>query len=153
MSVTAAKWTGCLSAASATAPGHGDVLDQTVRLPATKVGPGRYATGYCPLFSATNALSTLKAFKELPFDVAWTGGAGSSSVFTTSKVTTMTNVDNELGLVFSGKQGGGSYAERDLNQISEFFDAIDSAALLTGCAANQTVATATFDVTNSVGIL
>ena len=153
MSVTAAKWTGCLSAASATAPGHGDVVTQTVSLPATKLGAGRYATGYCPLFTPTNVLGTLKAFKGLVFDVVWTGGAGGASVFTTSKVTTMTNVDGELGLVFAGKQGGGSYTEKDLNQISEFFDATTSAALTTGCTANQTVTTATFDVTNSVGIL
>jgi hypothetical protein len=153
MSVTAAKWTGCLSAAQATAPGHGDVLNQTISLPATKLGPRRYATGYCPLFSAINAPGTLKAFKNLAFNIAWTGGAGGSSMFTTSKATTMTNIDGELGLVFSGKQGVGSYAEKALNQISEYFDATTSAALSTGCAASQTVTTATFDVTNSVGIL
>lgn len=153
MTITGGHWSGCLSAASATAPGHGTPLDQTVSLPATKLGPRRYATGYCPLFSATNSVKTLKAFKGLTFNVAWTGGAGGTSVFTTSKTTTMTNSEGELGLVFSGKPALGSYSEKSLNQIVEFFDATDSAALITGCASSQTVTTATIDVTNSVGIL
>lgn len=153
MTVTAGHWSGCISAASATAPGHGTLLDQTVKLPAIKLGAKKYATGYCPLFNATNAAKTLKAFKALIFNVTWTGGAGGVSVFTTSKVTTMTNIDGELGLAFAGKQGQGSYSEKALNQITEFFDATDSAALLTGCAASQTVTTATIDLTNSVGIL
>jgi hypothetical protein len=153
MTITGGHWTGCLSAASSTAPGHGIPLDQTISLPATKLGSKRYATGYCPLFNATNSAKTLRAFKGLTFNVTWTGGAGGASVFTTSKTATMTNIDGELGLVFSTKQAAGSYTERALNQITEFFDATDSAALLTGCASSQTVTTATIDVANSVGIL
>ena len=153
MTITAGHWSPCLSAASSTAPGHGIPLDQTVSLPATNLGSRRYATGYCPLFNATNSAKTLKAFKGLTFNITWTGGAGGTSVFTTSKATTMTNVDGELGLVFSGKQALGSYSEKSLNQITEFIDATDSAALLTGCASSQTASTATFDVANSVGIL
>lgn len=153
MTITSGHWSGCLSAASSTAPAHGTPLDQTVSLPATKLGSRRYAIGYCPMFNSTNSVKTIKSFKGLTFNVTWTGGAGGASVLVTSKTTTMTNIDGELGLVFAGKQAFGSYSEKALNQISEFFDASDSAALLTGCASNQTVTTATIDVANSVGIL
>lgn len=153
MTITGGHWSGCLSAALATAPGHGTPLDQTINLPATALGSRRYATGYCPLFSPTNSLKTLKAFKGLAFYIAWTGGASGNSTFTTSSTATTTNADGELGLVFSGKQGVGSYSEKALNEITEFFDVTDSAALQTGCAGSLTVATATIDVTNSVGIL
>jgi hypothetical protein len=156
MTVSADTWNGCLSAALPTAPTKGVPLDQTIPLPATKLGTKRYAVGYCSLFSAANAVKTLSAFKMLLFDVAWTKGAGGSTIFTTSKAATTTNADTplpELGLVFSGKQSQGSYPEKSLNQITEFFDGTTSAALQTGCAASQTVSTATFDATNSVGIL
>ena len=128
MAVTAGHLQGCLSAASATAPGHGTPLDQTIRIAATTVGSRRYATGYCPMFTATNVAKTLKAFKDLTFDISWTGGAGGTSVFTATKVSTTTNSNGELGLVFSGKQGVGSYAEKSLNEITEYFDATDSTA-------------------------
>jgi hypothetical protein len=156
MTVTADTWSGCLSAAAPTAPTKGDAANQTISLPATKLGTKRYAIGYCSLFSAINSVKTLKVFKGLLFAVTWTKGAGGFTNFTTSKATTTTNADTplpELGLVFSGKQAQGSYPEKSLNQITEFFDGTSSSALLTGCAASQTVSTATFDVTNSVGIL
>lgn len=156
MTVTAGTWSGCLSAAMPTAPTKGTPSDQTISLPATKLGTKSYAIGYCSLFSAINSVKTLKVFKGLIFNVAWTKGAGGSTIFTTSKAATTTNADTplpELGLVFSGTQAQGSYPEKSLNQITEFFDGTDSAALQSGCAASQTVTTATFDVTNSVGIL
>jgi hypothetical protein len=156
MTVTGGLWNGCLSAALPTAPTKGVPLDQTIQLPATKLGTKRYAIGYCSLFSAVNAVKTLRAFKLLSFAVTWTKGAGGSTIFTTLKAATTTNADTplpELGLVFSGKQSQGSYPEKSLNQITEFFDGTTSAALQTGCAASQTVSTATFDATNSVGIL
>jgi hypothetical protein len=159
MAVTAATWNGCLSAAPATAPTKGIPLDQTINLPATKVGTKKYAIGYCGLFSAVNLAKTLKAFKTpkpLSFGVAWSPGVRGSTIFTMSKVAITTNSDTplpELGLVFSGKQSQGSYPEKALNQITEFFDGTDSHALQTGCSLNQTVGTATFDPSNSVGIL
>jgi len=156
MTVTPGDWSGCLSAASATAPTKGTPLAQTINLPATKLGTKRYAIGYCSLFNAANVVKTLKAFKLLTFAVTWTKGAGGSTIFTTLKAATTTNADKplpELGLVFSGKQAQGSYPEKSLNEITEFFDGTTSTALQTGCALNQTVSTATFDVTNSVGIL
>jgi hypothetical protein len=156
MAVTGGDWSGCLSAALPTAPTKGVPLDQSIPLPATKLGTKRYAIGYCSLFSVANAVKTLRAFKSLIFDVAWTKGAGGSTIFTTSKAAITTNADTplpELGLVFSGKQAQGSYPEKSLNQITEFFDGADSVAMQTGCSLNQTVSTATFDVTNSVGIL
>ena len=105
------------------------------------------------MFTAANVGKTLKPFKGLTFDIMWTGGAGGTSVFTTTKVSTTTNSNGELGLVFSGKQGVGSYAEKALDQITEYFDATDSSALLAGCASAQTVTSPTFDQSNSVAIL
>jgi hypothetical protein len=108
------------------------------------------------LFSPANVTKTLKAFNSLIFDVAWTKGAGGSTIFTTLKTAPTTNADTplpEFGLVFSGRQSQGSYPEKSLSEITEFFDGTTSSALQTGCSANQTVTTATFDATNSVGIL
>ena len=151
MAVTGGHLSGCLSSAPATAPGHGTFLDQTVKLPATKLtGTRNYATGYCPAFTGTG---TLKALKGLVFNITWTGGAGGQSVFATAKAVTASNTDGETGLVMSGKPVTGSYSEKPLNQVTEFIDVTDSAALMTGCASSQTVATATIDVANSVAIL
>lgn len=150
MTISGGHLSGCLSAAPATAPGHGTVPDMTVNLRATKIGTRRYATGYCPAFTGTG---TLKALKGLTFDIAWTGGAKGTSVFTTRKATTASNTAGEFGFVLSGKEGQGSYPERSLNQITEFIDATDSATLVTGCAANQTVSSVTIDASNSVAIL
>jgi hypothetical protein len=156
MDVTGGLWNGCLSAASPTAPTKGVPAEQIIKLPATKLGTKRYAIGYCSLFSPANVTKTLKTFKSLSFDVAWTKGAGGSTIFTTLKTAPTTNTDTplpEFGLVFSGKQSQGSYPEKSLNEITEFFDGTTSSALQTGCSANQTVTTASFDATNSVGIL
>ncbi len=151
MAITGGHLSGCLSAAPATAPGHGTIADMTVNLPATRLtGTRNYATGYCPAFTSAQ---TLKAFRNLAFDITWTGGASGTSVFTTTKAATANNTDGEFGFAFSGKEGLGSYAEKSLNQITEFLDATDSAAVLTGCAGALTVSTATIDVTNSVAIL
>ena len=150
MAVSAGKWSGCESPAVATAPSHGTPFDQTVDFPATKVGPRSYETGQCSLFTSPKAL---KALKGLAFNLAWTGGAGGTSMFTTTKVETTTNSDGELGLVFVGKEGTGAYAENSLNQIVEFFDLTTSSALQTNCAGAATVQSGTFDVANSVGII
>jgi hypothetical protein len=151
MAITGGHLSACLSSAPATAPGHGTFLDQTVKLPATKLtGTRNYATGYCPAFTGSG---TLKALKGLVFDISWTGGAGGQSVFTNAKATTALNIDGEFGLVLAGKPVSGMYFEKPLNQITEFIDVTDSAALTTGCAASQTVTTATIDVANSVAIL
>jgi hypothetical protein len=151
MTLSGGHLSGCLSAAPATAPGHGTVPNQTVQLPATKItGTRNYATGYCPAFTGSH---TLKALKGLTFDITWTGGAGGTSVFTTTKATTSTNADGDFGFVLSGKEGLGSYAEKSLNQITEYIDATDSTALETGCAASQTVSTATINASDSVAIL
>jgi hypothetical protein len=150
MTISGGHLSGCLSAAPATAPGHGSALDMTVNLRATKIATRSYATGYCPAFTGTG---TLKALKGLVFDITWTGGAKGTSVFTTRKAAPASNTDGEFGFVLSGKEGQGSYQETSLNQITEFLDATDSAAVVTGCAANQTVSSATIDASNSVAIL
>jgi hypothetical protein len=146
--------TGCLSAAPLGAPGHGTLPDLTVNTPATSLGRiggvKTYATGYCPAYSGT---SSLKAFNHVVFTVTWTGGAGGFSTFTTKKVSVETNSDSELGLVFSAKEGFGSYTEKPLNQITLFFDATTSAAIDSHCSANQVVSSGTIDPTNSVVIL
>jgi hypothetical protein len=148
--ITGGHLTGCLSAAPATAPGHGDLPTMTVNLRATTLGVRTFATGYCPAF---NTSATLKALRGLIFDVTWTGGAAGTSVFTTKTATPATNIDAEVGFALSGRQGQGSYAEKSLNQITLFLDATDSAALSTGCSANQTVTSVTIDPANSVVIL
>ena len=156
VTIAGGKLTGCLSAAPATAPGHGDLPDMTINVPATSLGRingvRTFATGYCPAFTfATTA--DLKPYRGLIFSVTWTGGAAGTSVFTTKAVALALNVDSEIGLTFSGKEVQGSYAEKALNQITVFIDATDSPALQTGCSANQTVTTATIDPANSVAIM
>ena len=103
-----------------------------------------------PAFTQT---STLKAVRKLAFEVTWTKGEAGDSVFTTKQVTSATNSDIEYGWILSAKEGLGSYAEKSLNQFDLYFDATDSAALQSGCSASQTVSSATFDSTNSVGTL
>ena len=150
VTVTAGHLAACLSAAPSEAPGHGTLPTTTFTLPATKLAARSYATGYCPAFDGN---ATLKALKGLRLAVAWTGGAGGTSDFTNKKATLATNKDSEVGFALSGKEGFGSYAEKSLNQVTLFIDTADSAALSTGCAANQTVSSVTFDNSNSVAIL
>lgn len=154
--ISGGRFNGCLSAAPAGAPGHGDLpATITINTPATSLGrvdgARTYATGYCPAYDT----ATLKALKGLSFTVTWTGGENGSSVFTTKKATlaTSTGPPGEVGFTLSAREGLGSYAEKQLNQITVFFDGTDSAALETGCAADQTVSSATFDQSNSVAIL
>ncbi|MGD0380436.1 MAG: hypothetical protein ABSC30_10680 [Acidimicrobiales bacterium] len=154
--ISGGRFNGCLSAAPAGAPGHGDLpATITIDTPATSLGrvngARTYATGYCPDYDA----ATLKALKGLTFTVTWTGGENGSSVFTTTKATlaTSTGPPGEVGFTLSAKEGLGSYAEKQLNQITVFFDGTDSAALETGCTADQTVGSATLDQSNSVAIL
>ena len=152
--ITGGKLTGCLSAAQSTAPSHGDIPTMTVNLPATNLGRingvQTFATGSCPAFNST---ATLKVLKRVIFDIAWTGGAAGTSVFSTKSATPANNVDAEIGFNFVGREVQGSYAERALNQITLFIDATDSAALQTGCSAAQTVSTVTIDSANSVATL
>jgi hypothetical protein len=147
---------GCLSAAPAGAPGHGDLpATITIDTPATSLGrvngARTYATGYCPAYDA----ATVKALKRLSFTVTWTGGENGSSVFTTTKaaLATSTGPPAEVGFTLSAREGAGSYAEKQLNQITVFFDSTDSTALETGCSADQTVSSASIDLSNSVAIL
>jgi hypothetical protein len=152
--ITGGRLSGCLSAAPATAPGHGDIPTTTVNLPATSLGRiggvRTFATGYCPAFRST---ATLKVLRRVIFDIIWTGGAAGTSVFTTKAATPAMNIDSEVGFALSGRQVQGSYAEKSLNQLTLFIDATDSAALSTGCSANQTVTSVTIDPANSVAIL
>jgi hypothetical protein len=150
VTLTSGRLAACLSAAPSENPNHGTLPTTTFTLPATKLGPRSYATGYCPAFDGN---ATLKALKGLRLPVTWTGGAGGASDFTNKKATLATNKDLEVGFALSGKEGLGSYAEKSLNQITLFIDATDSAALSAGCSANQTVSTATIDNSNSVAIL
>ncbi len=156
VTLTGGKLTGCLSAAPATAPSHGDLPTMTVNVPGTNIGRVNgvktFATGYCPAFSFATA-TEVKPLRNLIFDVTWTAGAAGSSVFSSKAVTRALNVDSEIGLNFSGKEVQGSYAEKALNQITVFIDATDSAALLSGCSLGQTVSTATIDPANSVAIM
>jgi hypothetical protein len=140
----------CLSAAPAGGPSHGTFPTLTVKIPATKLGRGSYVTGYCPAFTGA---ATLKALKGLKVDVTWTGGEKGVSDFTTKKATAATNTTPEIGFTLSGKEVVGSYAEKPLNQITVFVDKTDSSALATGCSANQSVSSVTFDNSNSVAIL
>jgi len=48
MAITAGHLQGCLSAASATAPGHGTPLAQTIKIPTTKVGTGAMPRATAP---------------------------------------------------------------------------------------------------------
>ena len=155
VAITSGKLSGCLSGASAGAPNKG-TFSATISLPATSIGRiggvKTYATGYCPAFTQA---STLKAVRKLAFVVAWTKGEAGESVFTTKQVISATNneLPPEYGWILSGKEGLGSYAQRSLNQFDLYFDGTDSAALQTGCSASQTVGSATFDSSNSVGTL
>ena len=153
VAITSGKLSGCLSGASAGAPTKG-TFSATIDLPATSIGRiggvKTYATGYCPAFAQT---STLKAVRKLVFEVLWTKGEAGDSVFTTKQVTSATNSDIDYGWILSAKEGLGSYAEKSLNQFDLYFDATDSAALQSGCSALQTVSSATFDSSNSVGTL
>ncbi len=152
--ISGGRLNGCLSAAPAGAPGHGDLpATITISTPATSLGrvdgARTYATGYCPDYDT----ATVKALKGLSFTVTWTGGENGSSAFTTTKATLATNTSGEVGFTLSAREGPGSYAETRLNQITVFFDATDSSALETGCSAAQTVSSATIDASNSVAIL
>jgi hypothetical protein len=60
VTVSAGHLATCLSAAPTEAPGHGTLPTITFKIPATKLAPRSYATGYCPAFAGT---STLKAPK------------------------------------------------------------------------------------------
>lgn len=148
MLIQGGHFSGCLSAAPTTSPTKGTDIDQAVMIPATKLAPRSYATGYCKGFLS----AAVKALRGLTFDITWTGPAG-TSVFVASKVSTTENTANELGLVLDGKQSQGSYSEKSINEIVEYFDSTTSAALNTGCALNQSVGSATIDVANSVAIL
>ncbi len=150
VTVASGHLAGCLSAAPTEAPGHGTIPTTVFKIPATKLGTRSYATGYCPAF---DGISTLKALKGLKLAVMWTGGAGGTSNFTTKTATPATNKNSEVGFTLAGKEGLGSYEEKSLNQITVFVDAADSAVLSTGCSANQTVSSVTFDNSNSVAIL
>jgi hypothetical protein len=150
VTVSGGHLAACLSAAPTEAPGHGTLPTISFKIPAHKLAPRSYATGYCP---ASTGSSTFKALKGLKLNVAWTGGAGGVSDFTTTKATLATNKDPEVGFVLSGKEVFGSYAEKSLNQITVFIDDADSAILNTGCSGAQTVSSATFDNSNSVAIL
>ena len=127
----------------------------TVRIPATNLGRiggvHTFETGDCPTFMQSG---TLKVLRTLKFDVAWSGsGVTGSSVFTTKQATTATNTSGEVGFTFSGKEGTGLYAEKQVNQITAFFDTTASPALATGCSASQTVSSATILANASVAIL
>ncbi len=150
VTISSGRLAACLSAAPAGGPSHGTLPTLTVKIPATKLGPRSYATGYCPGFISA---ATLKALKGLKLDVAWTGGEKLTSDFTVTKAAAATNTTPEIGFTLSGKEVAGSYAEKALNQITVFVDQADWAALDTGCSANQTVSSATFDNGNSVAIL
>lgn len=159
MTISSGKFSGCLSAAQDGAPGHGTVPTMVVTIPAISVGKvsgvKTYATGYCPTFSGSApGSSTLKDAKSLVFDVAWAGsGISGTSVFTSKSDSWAVNTDDEVGFNFVGKAGTGLYVEKSLNQITAYFDPTDSSAIATGCSADQTVSSATFDDNNSVGIL
>ncbi len=150
VTISSGRLAACLSAAPAGGPSHGTFPTLTIKIPATKLGPRSYATGYCPAFIEP---ATLKALKGLKVGVTWSGGEKGASTFTVKKATAATNTTPEIGFSLSGKEVIGSYAEKPLNQITVFIDQTDSSALDTGCAANQTVSSATFDNSNSVAIL
>lgn len=155
VAITSGKLSGCLSGAPAGAPTKG-TFSATIDLPATSLGKisgvKTYATGYCPAFTQT---STLKAVRNLAFMVAWTKGEAGVSNFATKHVAAQvtSTTPQEYGWVLSAKEGLGSYAEKALNQFVLYFDSTDSPALQSGCSASQTVSTATFDDSNSVGTL
>ncbi len=153
VSISAGKLAACLSAAPDEAPNRGDLPAAplpTFTIPATKLAPRSYATGYCPGFD----LAAIKALKGFKFDVTWTQGTGGTSDFTTTKAASATNKDSEVGFSLAGKEAADNpYFEKSLNQVTLFIDAADSAILSSGCSADQTVSTVTFDKNNSVAIL
>ena len=144
----------CLSAHPSGAPTSGTIPTTVITTPAikaTKVGKVQhYLIGSCPAFAST---TTLKSLKGLAMTVNWTGGQGGSSTFTVKSPSPGINYSGEVGFVFSGKAVTGSYSEKALNQITAYLDAGSSAALASGCAANQTVTGATVDSSTSVAIL
>jgi hypothetical protein len=155
VTITSGKMTACLSGATVGAPGHGDYATTSFNIPATSLGRidgvKTYATGYCPTFFTA---PTLKDLRGMVFNITWTGGEGGTSLFTVKKAALATNNASEVGFNLSAKSTGlGSYAEKSINQITAFIDATDSAAIMGGCSASQTVSTATFDQSNSVAIL
>jgi hypothetical protein len=148
--ITGGDFKGCLSAAPSGPPTHGTLPTMTLSFPAAKLGGGHYATGYCPTFMT----DAPKALRHVPFVLSWSGGGVTgTSVFTTKKVATATNTSGEVGFSFVGSQVSGLFPEKSLNQVTMFFDATDSSALATGCAASQTVTAPTLDATAGVAIL
>lgn len=146
----------CVSADPSGAPSSGSIPPVTFTTPATKLIGDKvnkvqqYAIGYCPGFAST---STFKSLKGLSVTVNWTGGQGGSSTFTDKSPSAAINSFSEVGFTFLGKEGGGSYAQKALNQITAYIDATDSTALATGCSANQTVSSVTIDPATSAAVL
>lgn len=130
----------CLSSDPHGAPTSGTVSGAvSVRTPGTKMAKigstQHYAIGYCPAFTTTE---TLKSLKGLTLTVAWTGGAGGTSTFVVSKAFPAVNLHGEIGFVLQAKPGAGSYSQKLINQITAYLDAADSATLATGCKAGYT---------------
>lgn len=138
--ISNASLQGCLSSDPHGAPSSGTVAGTvSVRTPGTKttkVGPTQhYATGYCPAFTSTD---TLKSLKGLTLVVAWTGGAGGTSTFVVTKAFPAINLHGEIGFVLQAKQGPGAYSQKLINQITAYLDATDSLVLATGCKTGYT---------------
>lgn len=154
--VSGGTLSNCVSAdPTAAAPTGGSIATLTITTPATKLIGDKvnkvqqYATGYCPGFVSA---STLKALKGLSITVTWTGGQGGTSTFTDKSPGGAVANSGEIGFVFGGKAVTGSYSEKNLNQISAYVDAADSANLLGACSGG-TVTTATIDPTRSIVII
>jgi hypothetical protein len=154
MTISSGHLSACLSSGPLGPPNHGDLpASMNVSMRATRLGHGKYATGYCPAFLQSK---TLKELKGLAFEITWGPTTFGASVLTAKDVTTASNTEPgspEEGLNFVAKEGSGAFAEKSLNQITMFFDTADDTALTTGCSGGQTITSLTIDSTDSVVIL